>query len=137
MKIKIKGKITSDESGVKVRFSSDLVRYYNWFMLKHTGMILNTPRFGAKVSIYNPKQHNHLPNSNLSDYVNKTILVEIDPTQIIYRMSNKGYWVCWMNIECEVLWDLISDLGLYRNFDKLQRPHMSISNGKYAVRSNG
>lgn len=133
--ITIKGKITKDKSGVKIRFSTDLVKLYNWFLLKETGMIFHTPLFGAKISLYNPVQHKHLPyDEGLDEWVGKTIVVQIDPSKAVHRMSGKGYWVHWINVECENVWEVIEDMGLTKNFSERQRPHMSISNGKYFVK---
>ena len=133
--IRVKGVVTHDKSGVKIRFSTDLVKLLNWFLLKRTGMIFHTPLYGAKISLYNPKQHKHKPTSwGLKRWKNRRVTVTIDISVACHKLSSKGYWVHWVNVECPNVWKVIKDMGLKPNFDKRQRPHMSISNGKYFVK---
>ena len=65
---------------------------------------------------------------------------DLGRTKVVY--SRKGYWVSFIPVLDDVVWQLLDDLNLNDNFslkedvdmNNLSRynlPHMSIANGKY------
>lgn len=132
-KVKATGTVRRTNDGVRLHFSTGLARLWNWYLFKHTGMILHLPIRPSKISLWNPKQNRYKP-KNTKAFIGKKVRVEFDLDNIHVILSKKGYWVYFINVECPALEKLISDMGVSGNFDSWNRPHMSIANSKYAVR---
>lgn len=131
--IKVRAKLIRDNAGVRLQCSTDLARLWNWFLLKDTGMVLHTPLRPAKIGLYRSKSyHKHPPSKcGIEKHEGKYFMINLNPTNIQYLYSKKGYWVCFLNVEDEIVEMLLTDLKLCDNFNSWNRPHMSISNGKY------
>ena len=128
------GKVTTTDDGVRLVFSRDLSRLWNWFFLKETGMIFDLPMRPSKITLWN-KNFSYQKKPDINKFRGRKLMVEFDPSKAIHLVSRKGYWVHWLNVEDENLWNLIKEMGIESNFDRRNRPHLSISNGKYAVKS--
>jgi hypothetical protein len=130
--IKVTGTIREDATGVRIVFSEDLHKLLNWFLLKDTGMVMITPLYGSKISLYNPRTHNIKPNRKAMKRLNgKRVNVVLDISKALLRQSRKGYWVYFLQVDCPVVNDVIKQLNVGDNFYGIQQPHTSIANGKY------
>lgn len=144
MKYKVKGYVVHDKAGIRLQFSHDLARLWNWFILKETGMIMQTPLRCSKIGLHRYNSyHKAEPKKNLVKEVEGSFMfVEFNLNNIFIKYSRKGYWVAFINVLDPVLWLLIETLGLQDNFapqksvdisnqSNYSLPHMSIANGKY------
>lgn len=131
--ITARAKLVKDKAGVRLHFSTDLARLWNWFLLKETGMIFHIPLRSAKIGLYRSNSYHDNPpcENGLRKHIGKYFMINLDPTKIQYLYSKKGYWVCFLNVEDKTVEILLTDLKLCDNFSEWNRPHMSISNGKY------
>lgn len=146
MDISTRGELVCDRHGIRIQFSKDLCDLWNWFVLKETGKILNTPLRSSKIGLhrYNYKPHSSNPVQGvLRKMVGKKFHIKFEPKniQIVYS-KRKWYWVSFINVDDPMVWNLIEVLGLEKNFSPKKNinmdkqwlyniPHMSISNGKY------
>jgi len=134
------GTLRKTSDGVRLHFSPDLARLLNWFLMKETGMVFLTPKRPAKVSLWSKKfAYKQKYPKSIDKYIGRKYTIDIDPTKAVYLISYKPdrcYWVYFLNIECPVLWSLIKELGVEDSFDARNRPHMTISNSKYAITAN-
>ncbi len=137
-KIKLQGKLITHRGDLKIQFSYDIASLWNWFILKETGMIMQLPKNTAKIGLYRSnKYHAHKPDKDrLKKVLGKVYEIELDPTRIQLKFAKRGFWISYLNVECDTLKDLISYLGIEGNFSNHNQPHMTISNGKYFLDGN-
>lgn len=123
----------SDNTGIRLQFSTDLARLWNWFLTKETGMIFKLPLRSAKIGLYRANSyHKNKPDYEVAKECNgQKFEILLDPQNLRYVYSRKGYWVCFLNVFDPTVDQLLIDLGLTNNFWADNHPHMSISNGKY------
>ena len=143
--ISARGTLVSDRAGIRLQFSYDLAKFWNYLILKETGMILHTALRCSKIGLHRPNSyHGATPNKNrLKRLVGSKFNIKFDVSDIKVVFSHKkGYWVSFIQVNDPVLWGLLDDSDLKSNFDdpksldkrnwnRYNMPHMSIANGKY------
>jgi hypothetical protein len=144
MKFKATARLVSDNTGIRLQFSYDVARLWNWFILKETGMILHTAMRPSKIGLHRYySYHKSKPNeAKLKILVGKKFQVGFELSRTKVLLSRKGYWVSFIPVMDDVVWKLLDDLKLTDNFDlkkdvdlrnlsRYNLPHLSIANGKY------
>lgn len=127
-------RLVHDKTGVRLQFSHDLSILWNWFLMKETGMVCKIPLRSSKIGLYRANSyHRHQPDmSALKGLTGRKYEVNFDLTKQKCVYSRKGFWIYFIEILDKVVWDLLKELKLDRNFNRIhQTPHMTISNGKY------
>lgn len=144
MKYTATAKLVRDKTGIRLQFSYDIAKLWNWFILKETGLILHTALRPSKIGLHrNWSYHKAKPNTfKLKKLVGKKYSVSFDLSQTGVLISRKGYWVSFVPVLDDVVWGLLDELNLTKNFtlkenvdkndlSRYNLPHMSIANGKY------
>ncbi len=91
---------------VIVTFSGDIAQMYTWFVMRRTGVRLQTPAWGAHISVVRGEEP---ADSGLwKKYDGAPVEVLIDPDV----RTNGKHW--WLRVHCEALKDMRVEMGLPR-----------------------
>lgn len=81
---------------VIAKIEGDIVKYYNWFLQKRFGLVLNKPLRGAHITIVNDRMTEEQYDLGRI-YDNKELTFLYDPNDI--RGNDNGHW--WINVKCD------------------------------------
>lgn len=131
MQLKAKGKLRVSEEKIYIETNVDFCKYYAWLYKKATWNTqkINLPAHGAHINISNPKIHGKL---NLAKYKylnNKEV-------EFIYNIEGnfggfqKGFLNFWLDIECNIVHSIASELGILKETKGFSPFHITIFNTK-------
>jgi hypothetical protein len=104
-----------------VKLSNDIIRYYEWFIVKKFWVRINTPKFGGHITISNDKLHNNI---NWKDAFNKFNGKKVDfkyNPNIIIGGRTKGFYLFYMMVESQTIENIKNYLGVveHKNYKGL------------------
>lgn len=113
-------------NGVRILTNSDLCFYYQWLIRKHFYNLvkIQTPSFGAHISLYIPSVHGKKDETLAYPYKNYQIQFELYP-ELMY-ISKVNYWI---PVKCEI-GDIIKKRMKIKEGNNYWGLHLTVANCK-------
>jgi hypothetical protein len=107
-------KVDQKQSRIVVELSADIIRYYSWFVSKEYWINLQSPKYGAHVTIGNEKIHKDIDWKKAIAYNGKKIKFQYDH-YLIRGGYTKGFIMFYLKVYSEELDKMKKELKIIDN----------------------